>query len=148
MFWDVQSKLRTERISNEVILEIAINDVRSQTSEVSLGLQKPFDQALADAEKTMKIVQSAFSRKGGKAPKRDALQALIQEIVIQRPDSRRLKSRLHLAKERSSSKQKFPPEQSARLTGPDGRRPGGDRNPAPVKAARGFGRICLLRPTR
>jgi hypothetical protein len=85
MFWDVQSKLRAERISSEAILEIAINDVRSETSKVSIRLQKPFDQALADAEKTMNIVQSAFSRKGGKAPKRDALQILIQDIVIQKP---------------------------------------------------------------
>jgi hypothetical protein len=85
IFWNVQSELRAERISNEAILEIAINDVRSETSKVSIRLQKPFDQALADAEKTMDIVQRAFSRKGGKAPKRDALQALIQEIVIQKP---------------------------------------------------------------
>ncbi len=81
----MQSKLRAEWISNEAILEIAINDVRSETSKVSIRLQKSFDQALADAEKTMAIVQSAFSRKGGKAPKRDALQAIIQEILIQKP---------------------------------------------------------------
>jgi hypothetical protein len=44
-----------------------------------------FDQFLSAAEEGNKTLLKHFARKGGKAPKRDALQELIDEIVGQNP---------------------------------------------------------------
>jgi hypothetical protein len=85
-FWPEQSKLMDQRMSDETIFKLAAIDMRSETMrQVPLKSQKPFEQALADAEKTMNIVQSAFSRKGGRSQKSDALQSLIQDIVQENP---------------------------------------------------------------
>jgi hypothetical protein len=74
-------------MSDEVILQIATDDVRSEAARrVPLGPQKLFEQALADAENTKKFVQRDFSRKGGRARKSDELQDLIEEIVLAKPN--------------------------------------------------------------
>jgi hypothetical protein len=86
-FWEKENKLRDKRISIEVIFTIATNEMRSETSRgVSARAQKSFEQALADAEKTLRLVRSDFSRRGGRRHKSDSLQDLILKIV--REDTR------------------------------------------------------------
>lgn len=84
-FWLLQSAQRDRRMLDEVLVEIAMMNMHSVALMVPIKSQKPFDQALADAEKLKNTVQSAFSRKGGKTPKCDALQSLIREIVLEKP---------------------------------------------------------------
>jgi hypothetical protein len=85
-FWRVHLKLRDERMSDNILLVIAIREMRSEIDrEVSARSQKTLEQALADAEETKHTVQSNFSRKGGTTAKCDALQSLIREIVLKYP---------------------------------------------------------------
>jgi hypothetical protein len=85
-FWLVESQLRDRRMSDELLLNFAQEDMRSERArEVSIKSQKTFEQALSDAEKLRNTVRSAFSRKGGSAPRCDALQSLIEEIVRENP---------------------------------------------------------------
>jgi hypothetical protein len=81
-FWKAESKLRHKRMSDEAIYDNAQTDMRSETlREVPIKSQKTFEQALADAERVRNNLQSALSRKGGKAAKGDALNRLITKIV-------------------------------------------------------------------
>ena len=74
-------------MSDAAILQVAVNDVHSEGARgVPLGPQKSFEQALEDAEKNKKIVQTHFSQKGGRARKSDELRDLIDEIVRGNPN--------------------------------------------------------------
>ena len=85
-FWLEQSGLLETRICNETLLEIATKDMHSDAVRgFPLKLHKTIEKALEDAEGTARTVQSAFSRKGGRAPKSDALQDLILQIAIADP---------------------------------------------------------------
>jgi len=81
-FWIEQSKLLDERISNETLYKTATDDMNSEILRcVPVKSRKSLEQALADAETTMRFFQSAFSQKGGRTRKNDALQDLILELV-------------------------------------------------------------------
>jgi hypothetical protein len=81
-FWEEQNKLRDQRISVDVIFTIATKDMRSETSRgIAVRAQKSFEQALADAEDTLQLVRSDFSKKGGRKHKSDSLQDLILKLV-------------------------------------------------------------------
>jgi hypothetical protein len=84
-FWLLQSAQRDRRMLDEVLVEIAMMNMHSVALMVPIKSQKSFELALADAEKLKNTFQSAFSRKGGKTPKCDALQNLIREIVLEKP---------------------------------------------------------------
>jgi hypothetical protein len=85
-FWRTQEILKNKRISDEAVLQIAVMDVNSELSRgVPLRQQQSFYQALAKAEKAKEIVLTGLARKGGSAPKGDALQELILEIVRKDP---------------------------------------------------------------
>lgn len=85
-FWSVRNEIRDRRMSDESLLDIAMEDIRSEMLRGGpVGSQKSFDQALADAEMTMKTLQSGFARKGGSTPRSDALQNLIEEIRGENP---------------------------------------------------------------
>jgi hypothetical protein len=85
-FWQAESDLFNRRMSDELLFEVATTDMRSETlRRVPINSQKTMEQALADAEKTRHGFQSALARKGGKAPKPNALQNLIEEIVLKEP---------------------------------------------------------------
>jgi hypothetical protein len=74
------------RLANEAIFEIAMNDLRSESiRSVPIRVQKTLEQAFADAENAKRLFQSAFSRKGGRTRRTDALQGLILEFVRQNP---------------------------------------------------------------
>ncbi len=93
-FWLEQSGLREQRVADEDVFCVAMNDLRSEVSRhVSSYSQKSFEKALeiaADSKvrferNAAKSFQSAFSRKGGRAPKTDALQKLILETAGKNP---------------------------------------------------------------
>jgi len=73
-------------MSDDAIFNLAMKDMRSEIARaVPVRSQKSFEQALEDAEGARSIVQSAFSRRGGKMPKSDALQDLIREVAFWDP---------------------------------------------------------------
>jgi hypothetical protein len=89
-FWSEQSILMEQRMADEDIVRVAMNDIQSECArQVPVYNQKSFEEALeiaADAKarfqrSTAKSFQTAFSKKGGAAPKRDALQDLILQIA-------------------------------------------------------------------
>lgn len=85
-FWRVQEILKNKRISDEAVLQIAVMDVNSEESRgVPLRQQQSFYHALEKAEKAKAIVLRGLARKGGSAPKCNALQELILEIVRKDP---------------------------------------------------------------
>lgn len=85
-FWLKENELREKQMSDEPLREVAERDMRSENVRgVPIKSQKPLEQALADAAEAKNIFQREFSRKGGCAPRCDALQSLIQEIVVENP---------------------------------------------------------------
>jgi len=85
-FWQVETDVFNRRMSDELLFEVATMDMRSETlRQVPIKSQKTTEQALADAEKPRHSFQIELSRKGGKASKSDALQSLIEEIVLKEP---------------------------------------------------------------
>jgi len=85
-FWQTQSDLLDKRMSDELLFNVATMDMRSETlRQVPIYSQKTLEQALADAERLRNAFQSDFSRKGGSAPRCDALQSLIEAIVVENP---------------------------------------------------------------
>jgi hypothetical protein len=85
-FWSQQSELRELQMSNDAVVKIATNDVRSEAERrLPVAWHKTFEQALADAESAQRIAQEHFSRRGGKLSKRDSLQKLILRIVGKNP---------------------------------------------------------------
>jgi hypothetical protein len=86
-FWDKERRLMVQRTSDEAILAIAVNDVRSDYERMTpLAWQISFAQALARADEAVRLARRDFSRRGGKAHKSDALQKLIEEIVRENPN--------------------------------------------------------------
>lgn len=85
-FWALQSKLTLERMSNEDLLGFAQKDMDSEIIRgVPVKHRKTFELTLDDAEQGIRLARQRFSRLGGKAHKRDALQRLIAEKVQQNP---------------------------------------------------------------
>ena len=81
-FWSEQSKLMKQRMSNDAVVEIAVDDVRSETERrLPIAWHKSFEQALAEAAISYRLAQKVFSRSGGRTSKRDSLQRLISKIV-------------------------------------------------------------------
>jgi hypothetical protein len=94
-FWLEQSELLNSRMQDAALREIAMDDLKSEEAmRVSVRNRKTLEHALAQAEKSRRIFQRAFSRKGGKAPKTDALQRWIIKTV--RADKRISSGRLLL----------------------------------------------------
>jgi hypothetical protein len=89
-FWEDQKRLRDTRISNSVIFRAAIRDLQSEElRQIPVYYRKTVEKALEDAAGTKETCdqqfQSEFSRKGGQAPKADALQQFIMDSVRNRP---------------------------------------------------------------
>lgn len=85
-FWRVESDLLNRRMADEFLYEVARTDMSSETlRQVPIKSQKSLEQALADAEKVRRIYQSVLARKGGKAFKGDALQLVIEAVVLKNP---------------------------------------------------------------
>lgn len=86
-FWREQWQLMTKRFSDAAIRELANEDMQSEAArEVPLRSRKSFEQALADAEWRRNFARRDLSRKGGMAPKHDALQDLIKKIFCACPN--------------------------------------------------------------
>jgi hypothetical protein len=86
-FWLDQSELLNRRIQDAALREIAMAVLSDQQAMmVPVRNRISLEKALSDAEKSRIIFQRAFSRKGGRATKRDGLQGVILEIVRANPD--------------------------------------------------------------
>ena len=89
-FWLEQSRLAAERLSDETLRNVATADMSSEVIRgIPLKQQKSIEKALEDAERSRRIFQSSFSRKGGKTSMRDALQALIEQIACEKTEDKR-----------------------------------------------------------
>jgi hypothetical protein len=89
-FWRMQSNLTRQRISEPIIAQLALSDLRSElTKGIPIRLHKTLEQALADLTvvktRLRKLCHSEFSRKGGRAPKVNALNKLIEGLVYRDP---------------------------------------------------------------
>jgi len=92
-FWSKESGLMEQRMADPEILKIAINDIESESIRLPIYYQKSFTHALEIAAKNKEYFLEAaasnfqvdFSKKGGAAPKADALQKIILEIVQRKP---------------------------------------------------------------
>jgi hypothetical protein len=106
LFWVEQSELLDRRIQDAALRQIAMDDLKSEEAmRVPVRNRKTLEHALAQAEKSRSIFQRAFSRKGGKAAKTDALQCWIMKTV--RADKRISSGRL-LLKIRKMAKEGHP----------------------------------------
>ena len=94
-FWEEQNSLRETRMSDTAIFQTAMEDLESeQLRQVPVYPRKSWEKALEDAARTKQRYdaqsncqfQIEFSRKGGKAPKPDALQQFIMDSVRKNPD--------------------------------------------------------------
>jgi hypothetical protein len=85
-FWANQADLLRQRITNDIVRQIALDFLREQElMEVPMRSRWSLEKALENAETSGKRFAAEWSRKGGKANKSDALQLLIEDIVKQRP---------------------------------------------------------------
>jgi hypothetical protein len=86
LFWREQSELILKQVSDETVFTFAIKDMAYEALiGIPVRFRKSFEKAVFDAANNKSTVQADFSRKGGKARKSDALQALIEDIVRRRP---------------------------------------------------------------
>jgi hypothetical protein len=92
-FWSKQSALMEQRLGDPDILTAALRDIEYEALRLPVHYQKSFEEALEIAEhaqvrfqrQAAKTFQITFSKKGGAAPKPDALQNLILEIARRNP---------------------------------------------------------------
>jgi hypothetical protein len=96
IFWDDQNLLLRQRMASSATLDVALDVLRAeQIRGVPIRHQTSLYKALEDAESTGKRFLMEYASKGGKAKKHDALQILIEEIIIREPSI----SALQLAKQ-------------------------------------------------
>jgi hypothetical protein len=99
-FWIEQRELRERRMSDEPIRKRAFAILDGEAlRRVSAKSQVSLEFALADAEHEQLRILREFSRKGGKAPKEDALNLLIQEQVREHPEIAQTQLLHHLKRE-------------------------------------------------
>lgn len=89
-FWEIQTELLLERVSDPVLFEIAAREMDSdQRRAVPIGYRKTLETLLEGAERIGRLFykrfQTEFSRKGGRAPKPDALTKRMMELVARNP---------------------------------------------------------------
>jgi hypothetical protein len=106
LFWRKQSKLTEQRMADDEVFHVAMNNLESEASrKVPVYFQTTLEQALANAEAKFpekhaaRKFQIAFSKKGGAAAKTDALQNLIREIARENPDIHERQLRYKLKKD-------------------------------------------------
>jgi len=90
LFWREQSELTLKRLSDKTLFDWAKKEMDSEILRgVSARERKTLEQLLADLAGAKSDFQpdflADFSRRGGKASKRDALQVLIGDIRNRRP---------------------------------------------------------------
>jgi hypothetical protein len=84
-FWEEQNALRAARMSNPAIRQVAFLELESERWRLPVYFQKTVEKALEDAERATILFHSEFSRTGGRAPKPDALEQFIEDLVQKRP---------------------------------------------------------------
>lgn len=85
-FWAEQKILLQQRISDPGLYDVAKRDMDFEAARgVPIKQQKTLEQALADAAYGKASFHSQLSIKGGRTPKSDSLQELIQKFVHEEP---------------------------------------------------------------
>jgi hypothetical protein len=96
-FWARQARLTEDRIADPLFYDAAKRDMDSEAIRVNFRERKSLDQALAEAEETVKAVRKtvvaaererrkSVCRSGGLARKADRLQLLIEQLVREAPE--------------------------------------------------------------
>jgi hypothetical protein len=99
-FWAKQARLTRQRITDPICYAAAKRDMDSEAIRVAIRERKSLEQALSDAQETVREAEKLvrrnvinaererrrnISRSGGLAPKPDPLQILIQQLVREMP---------------------------------------------------------------
>jgi len=85
-FLDDQNLLLSQRMASGAALDAALDVLRAeQIGGVPIRHQTSLYKALEDAERTGKRFLTEHASKGGRAKKPDALQILIEKIVVREP---------------------------------------------------------------
>ena len=90
VFWAQQGRLMRERLARPELLALALKYLADEANRlVPVKYRMGFEQALQFAEESsdilLKSVQVAAARKAGSAPKADALQVFIKQLVSRQP---------------------------------------------------------------
>jgi hypothetical protein len=81
-FWAERSELLNRQTQDAALCLIAMKDLSSEKiRKVPFESRKSFEECLAHADDSKTIILQAFSQKGGKAAKSDALQRWILDTV-------------------------------------------------------------------
>ncbi|MGH9614978.1 MAG: hypothetical protein ACRD4P_18085 [Bryobacteraceae bacterium] len=85
-FWSKQAQLTAERMTDETLLRFAIDAVSLESMRgVPVYSQQSIDQILNDLVSFKESIHKAFSEKGGRVSKTDALQRAILKIASRNP---------------------------------------------------------------
>src|SRR5262249_55233815 len=85
-FWSAQQARTEAALADETVLMVALEVIASESARsIPVHNQMTFEAALTAAERAKRLFLSQQGRKGRRARRADPLQALIVEIVGQRP---------------------------------------------------------------
>ena len=85
-FWQATEK-RLEKLMSEdpFLLTEAVDDLRADFPRYFLYSIRPLEQVILEIERKKRLHHREFSQRGGRAPKPDRLQRLINHLVQRRP---------------------------------------------------------------
>lgn len=83
-FWARESELAHERASDPAICHLALREFNQMLSEGKFKTAS-FEICLRKGEETKGIVLEEMSRKGGRTPRRDALNDVIWSVLLKNP---------------------------------------------------------------
>ena len=97
-FWQTQSALMQQRLSDPALYQVAFNEMKRQAIRVPVYYQKSLEALLEEAHEARSVFMSFNGRNGGK--RKDTLQILIESVVEEEPkiDRNRLLHRLKAEK--------------------------------------------------
>jgi len=85
-FWAVESPKLERRLADAQLVALATEDMASETLRgIPTRYLKSMERAYEDAETRRTVIRSGDGSRGGRPPSGDALQRLIEEIVMRHP---------------------------------------------------------------
>jgi hypothetical protein len=85
-FWAKQTELTTKRMSHRIVLEFAVDEMNAEHAlKPPFDSRRSLDQFINNFWNFKEALHKDFSQRGGQAPKTDALQVAINEIVSHDP---------------------------------------------------------------
>jgi hypothetical protein len=90
VFWARENSLMQERLGRPELLALALKYMADEASRLipmkhRMGLEQSLQLAEESSDILLKSVHVAAARRAGSAPKADALQMFIKQLVLQRP---------------------------------------------------------------